>query len=253
MKNNISFNKIEYLKFTSYFNKKKFFILFLLLFLAVLIPTISGSMETNFWLRMYRILNNPFFNMLTSLAITFNVVFYMSELFKNYIVISRYSSYKEILNKYSKDIFFSILYLNIVVIILVIAGAILFCFGNLNMVQHPFYDMSMILYILFYLFRMITLNIIINLIFYRLFVFIGKKIITFIIFINSLLFFIINESINIVTSLSKIKLLYHYFFTDLIYSSFTLELIATVFEFIILIGIYKVIYYFSFAKKRDLL
>ena len=110
--------KMEYLKFTSYFNRKKFLLLFLLLFLAVLIPTISGSIETNFWMRMYNILNNPFFNMLMSLSISFNVLFYMSELFKNYEVISRYSSYKEILNKYSKDIVWSIGYLNIVAIIL---------------------------------------------------------------------------------------------------------------------------------------
>lgn len=253
MKKNNFFMKMEYLKFTSYFNRKKFLLLFLLLFLAVLIPTISGSIETNFWMRMYNILNNPFFNMLMSLSISFNVLFYMSELFKNYEVISRYSSYKEILNKYSKDIVWSIGYLNIVAIILVISGAILFCFGNIKMVQHPFYEMPMILYILFYLLRMIILNIISNLILYRLFIFITKKINTFIIFINSILFFIIDESAKIVTSLFEIKLLYHYFFTNLFYTSFMLEMMASFLEIIILIGLYRFISYISLLKKRDLL
>lgn len=245
--------KYEFSKLNYFFNKKSNLFVFLLIFLGAVLSTLSGSLSYNFWYKLFDILNNPIFNMLFFISIGLNVIYMMSEFSKSYLIVSRYKNFPQMIKKIAKDISIYTLYLYIISLIIAISGAIIFSFGNFNMINHPFYDIPIIFYIIFYIIRNAIIICIINLIIYLLLILFKKIFATFIIMLNSVFFFILFTDSSNILHFYNIKIIYHYYFTSIRYSSFLLEIVCSFFEIFVLAFIYKIFYKYIVSKKRDLI
>jgi hypothetical protein len=249
MKKRISF---FFSKYNSFFEKRSSLLIFLLLVLGVLIPTLSGSPTYNFWYKLFTILTSPFFNMMFFLAIGINVIYISSEFSKSYNIINRYTSYRKLVKNFIGDIVFTTIILLLVASILSIAGAVLLSFGDLSMINHPYYNIPMLFYIIFYIVRSCIFACIINAVVYQLLI-ILKDFATIILFliINSL-FMLLPNGILEISHFYNMPLLYHYYFSSVQYSSLFLEMICSSLEFLILLIIYKLFFKIVTLKKRDL-
>ena len=93
------FSKINY-----QFNNKKCLLIFLLLFIGVLLPTLSGSESYNFWSKLYNILNNPVYNMLLFISIGINMIYLIGEMMNNYMIILRCENLNKIIKNFINDV-----------------------------------------------------------------------------------------------------------------------------------------------------
>ena len=216
-------------------------------------PTLSGSPSSNFWYKLFSIITSPFFNMMFFLSIGANVIYVSSELSKSYNIISRYSNYDKLIKSFIHDIIITTVILCVVSIILAIAGAIVFSYGDFSMFVHPYYDIPIAIYIPLFLLRSWILACLINVIIYFLFIIFKKMASTFIILILSSFFLIMPSCMTEISHFYNMKLMYHYYFSMVHYSSLFLEMTCSFIQFIILFAIYKLLYRFVALKKRDLL
>lgn len=116
-KNNFSFdNAIS--KLAIHYNNKQNILIFLLLFLGALLPTLSDSDSFNFWYKLLNILRDPTFNMLLFAAIGINIVYITKDLMTSYDFIIRYQNMNDILKVFKKDLIISTIYLIIVMLIM---------------------------------------------------------------------------------------------------------------------------------------
>ena len=167
------FSKINY-----QFNNKKCLLIFLLLFIGVLLPTLSGSESYNFWSKLYNILNNPVYNMLLFISIGINMIYLIGEMMNNYMIILRCENLNKIIKKFINDVVIFTIYLIFVSFIMAIAGSIIFSFGDMKMINHPIYNIPMIVYIMFFLLRSIMIASIVNSIIFIIYIAFNKIIIT---------------------------------------------------------------------------
>lgn len=240
-------------KFNYYFSKKKSILIFLLLLMGVLVPTLSGSESYNFWYKLFNILNNPVYNMLLFISIGINAIYMANEFMSSYFVISRYQNIKNTIKEFEKDIIVFTIFLLAISFIIAIAGAIIFSFGDFRMINHPYYDFPIIYYILFFLIRSFVIATLVNSILY-LFMFKFNKIVsTFIILINGTLFFSLPDNNFLISHFYNMNFLYHYYYNFIKYSSFFLEIIISIIEIIILIGLNKFVFWYVSKEKRDLI
>lgn len=240
------FSKINY-----QFNNKKCLLIFLLLFIGVLLPTLSGSESYNFWSKLYNILNNPVYNMLFFISIGINMIYLIGEMMNNYMIILRCENLNKIIKKFINDVVIFTIYLIFVSFIMAIAGSIIFSFGDMKMINHPIYNIPMIVYIMFFLLRSIMIASIVNSIIFIIYIAFNKIIITIIILINSS-YFLLNAIDSIaIEHFYNMHLLFHNYYTSINYSSFFLEIIISVLEILFLIIIEKVLFKIVTNKKRD--
>lgn len=240
------FSKIDF-----HFSKKKNLLIFLLLFIGVILPTLSGSESFNFWNKLYNILNNPVYNMLLFISIGINSIYMASEYMKNYNILSRYQNIKIATKQCIKDIIIFTSYLIIISFIIAVAGAVIFSFGDLKMINHQIYNFPIIFYILFFLFRSIIMASIINSIIYLLFLKFDNVITIIIILVNSSLFFLLPGDLSIIDHFYEMHFLYYNYYNIVNYSSFLLEIVVSMIEIIILISINKLLFELLTNKKRD--
>lgn len=243
---------LKFLRYNYLLSKKDIMLTFLLILLGIAIPVISGTPETNFWYRLYVILKHPFTNTLFSLAIGFSIVYIFSYYTREYNVILRLSDYKKVIKKMATDICFYIGFFLLIYLILAMAGAILFCLGNYQMIDHPDYGVPIILYIIFYLFRMFAFLSITSFSIYMIFLVLKKGWTTIIFILNSLLICLLPDKVERIDHFYQLPLLYHYYLFDVRYQSFLLELICSILELLLLFIILEVLYRLIVKKKRDL-
>ncbi len=247
--NKIFFNvsKINY-----YFERKNSLLIFLLLLIGVLIPALSGSPSNNFWYRLFSILNSPFLNFMYFSAIGLNSIYISSELSKSYNVVNRYSNYKNLITSFVKDVIITTIILSIATIVLSISGAILFSFGNITMIQHPYYNFPIVIYIIFYIIRFFLFTCILTSIVYLLSLLFNKISSIIIILVFSSFFMILPEFLSDVNHFYNMPLLFYYYFLQIHYSTIFLEIICSILQFFMLLLVYKIIYKKITIKKRDL-
>ncbi len=242
-----------YLKINNHLNQKNILLIYLLILLGVLIPTLSGNVNHNFWYRLFNIQNSSFFNMMLFFAIGLNTIYYISECLKSYDFIIRYQNFKQMINIFIKDIIIFTIYFSFIALILSISGAILFSFGNFQIINHSFYNFSIIYYIIFFFIRSLIISSLINVLLFLLFIKFNKFTNLLIIIINSSLFMFISIGKLKVPHFYNMPILLHYYYIPTLYTDFLLELICSILEVILLIGIIKVIYSIFSCKKKDLL
>ena len=138
------------------------------------------------------------------------------------------------------------------VVVPAVAGSILFSFGDFSLINYSNYDISIILYLLFFVIRSIALSCIIAVI---LFIVINvfRKDISIVVFVilNSA-FLIVPSSQEIINHFYDCCFLYHYYFLDIRYASFFLEFLCSVLFVLIMLIICNVFYKVLCKKKREL-
>lgn len=251
-KNNFSLKDL-YSKINYQFNKKKCFLIFLLLFIGVLLPTLSGTESFNFWYKLFNILNNPVYNMLLFVSIGINIIYLAGDMTTNYTIISRYDNLNDIIKSFLKDVVIFTVYLIFVSFVMAIAGAILLSFGDIKMINHPIYNIPIIVYIIFFLLRSIIIASIINSIIFIAYITLRKLLATLIVIINSSFFMVNSASSTTINHFYNMHLIYHNYYTFIKYNSFLLEVIISVLEIIFLVIIASVLYKGVINKKRDLI
>lgn len=245
-------NSFTFLTLEAFFRQKRNLLVYLLLFLGVLLPALSGSDNYNFWYRIYYILISPFYNAMFYLAIGISTIYMIGEFSKSYTIASRCSDYRAFIKNNMKSIIVQIMYLFVVSFILVIAGAIFFSFNNFGMINHPDYALPIIYYILVYLIRSFLFCSLVTLILYLLFLVVKKVGATVLVLINSSCFYLLLFDVPLVKHFYNMPLLYQYYYGAFHCSTFGLEIICSTLEFIILYIIYKIISRIVLIKKRDL-
>lgn len=109
--------------------KEQDFFLFFIILVGVLIPTISGSENYNFWVRLDTILKNTYFQFLLFIAISLNTFWTTSEYLKNKEIIIRFKNYKKIIEVLCQKLIISTFYLLLTGFVLAISGAWAFSLG----------------------------------------------------------------------------------------------------------------------------
>lgn len=228
------------------------FLLFLILFLGALVPVLGYMPHYNFWLQLHRVLTNSIFNTIYFLALGLAIGVVSKKLVTNCNFVMRYSSYRDMFKAFIKDIIFITIFIYMVALILAVAGSVLFSFGDFSLINYSNYDISIILYLLFFVIRSIALSCIIAVI---LFIVINvfRKDISIVVFVilNSA-FLIVPSSQEIINHFYDCCFLYHYYFLDIRYASFFLEFLCSVLFVLIMLIICNVFYKVLCKKKREL-
>lgn len=248
----ISSMNLKIKQYNSYFERKNSLLVFLLILLGVLIPTLSGTPTNNFWYRLNAIMTDNFYNMMLFISIGINTIYYSNELTKNMNAIVRYKDYRDLVGKFIQDIFWVTIYLYVIGFLVAIAGAILFCFGDFSILNHQYYNISLPIYIFILFLRGCILNLIINSIIYLILIYFNKYISTTIILILGGLYFTVPAH-AMVTHFYNMPLIYHYYFIGTIFSSIILEVVCSLIEIFILYMLYKILFNIATCKKRDII
>lgn len=242
-------NKI--ISLNSYFKKKSNLLIFLILVIGVLVPGLSGSSNYGFFAKLNSILHNPYFNMFFFIATGLNVIYMRSNFSKNYDFIIRCENYSHLIKKFVLQIVIATAILYITSFILACSVSALFCYGNYSFNNHDVYGFNILYYLIFFFVRSILFASIINVIIYLLSCVFKRNVVMFIILLFSALFLLIPSG-KVVLHFYDAGLFYHYYFLDVYYISFWLEIISSLLQFILLIIISLLIYNCVIRKKRDL-
>ena len=252
MKKKMTKLKSEFTEITYFFNKKQSLLIYLILILGVIVPAFSGISNYNLWYRIHFILTNPFYNCLFFLAIAINMIYLLSDFTKRYEILCRYHNYSQIIKLFIKKICNFTIYLTLISLILVFAGSILFCMGEIDLIKHPVYNIYLIVYILFYIIRSIVFNCCVCSIIYLITIILKKYLSIILIIINTALYLLLSNSIEEINHFYNLHIMYHYYYFDIYYNNFVLEVICSLLEFFILYFVYKIIFIKVIQRKREL-
>lgn len=145
------------------------------------------------------------------------------------------------------------IYLYIVYLILAVSGSVLLSANNFNMIDYMFSSVPYIVYLLVLILRELLFMIILNVIIYLLLELNKKYLITILIFVIISLFLLATDYKILIKNFYSLYLLFPYYFQNIEYQSFTLELLCSMIELLILYGICKFILYRMTLRKRDVL
>ena len=215
-------------RLNSFFSKKNNILIYLIIFIGVLIPSLSPSFDTNIWNRLLSILNNPFFNCMYFFAIGLNVMYMVKENSKSFNFIIRFNNYHNLIKSFIKDIIIYTIFLYFISFILSFAGSILFSLDNFSMVDYFDYSFPVIIYIIFFAIRSIMISCLLNIIIYLLTLNRGKILSTIILTINSSLFLVLPQNYKIINHFYDLHIFPQYYYMYNSYSTFMLETICTI-------------------------
>lgn len=218
-------------KYDEYFNSKSSLIIILVIISSIILPAITSKTQYNFWSNLEYIFNNNITILLLNLAFMINIKNYLKNNYRYYIL-NRSLSYKSYVRSNLKDILVISIYVFISFIIIAVSGAILFSFGNFDLIHHDIYNVNYLLYIFIYIIKLFLSFLIINPIYYLIFEFNNKcyDILLFILVLLMSLFYL-----NLV-----------------IYPSFIIKIIFDLLELVIMFVIYKIVFGVICRKKRDI-
>ncbi|MEE0699386.1 MAG: hypothetical protein U0M66_02190 [Bacilli bacterium] len=241
---------ISLLKVNQLFKRKNNVLIFLLILMGVALPTLSGSLYYGFFQKLMQILTNSYFNMFFFIASGLNIIYMRSEFTNSYNLVSRISNYKMLIKSFVKDIIVGTVLLYLVSFVLASSGAIIFSFGNHQLFNHPVYGVNVLYYLLFYILRALVFASVVNVIIYLLSNLLKSKLTMVIILVFGIMFMIV--PFRNVTHFYEMSVFYHDYFLSTSYQSFSLEIICSMFEGMLLLFIGNVLYRLLVLKKRDL-
>lgn len=256
MKNKFNINKrIFFLSKINYlFSTKNSLLFFLLVIMAAIVSGISGVQSRNVFEKLYFILTDRLFNALLFLSLIINVLNIINLRLKNYEMTLRTKNILTFFKEIERDVNLSNHYSWVIIYLLALSSSIVFSMGNINMINHPNYEINIIIYLAVrMLITFIISKEIMNIICIMLFRY-NKNIIKIFGLIFSCVFFVL-PSLNVksIKSIFLILCLPHYFFIDVVFETFMLEISSA----LILIFVLKASYIYLKKKllkvKRDLI
>ncbi len=227
-------------------------LIYLIIVLGVCIPTFSGLASENFWVRLYSINTTPIYLTMFYLSTGLFTMYSIKNYCLEYNILIRNTNYKQMIDDSLKVIIFGTIFLNIIGLLLTIAGAVIFCYNDFSVISHPIYNISFISYMLFFALRGLTISCIINVTLYLLYMLFKDYANIILIAICSSFTALPSKSVKIL-HFYNMPLLFHNYYFNIEYSTFYLEILCSTIETLLLIGICKLLYYFAIKKKRDII
>ncbi len=172
--------------------------------------------------------------------------------FHNENIILRNNNFEKYINNNIINIIKINILLFLIVLIFLVVGSLIITDFNIDINSKIVYQFPAYLYCLFFSIRSLLIITMLSIIIYVLYWNFGKKI-TMIFWGACLcLFFISFPHNDVINKISEIPLLFIRYFKILPYTSFSLEIIATISQFVILLLILSIFYYLLIEKsKRD--
>lgn len=232
-------------------NRKHNLIIFLLILIGVIVPSVSGNPFATLYEKIYAILTNPLFNFFFFLAVGISCIYAKCEFSKSYNLISRVGNYKKFIKENIKYIFIETIFWYIIAIILSLSGAFLLCLGEYGLVNHPNYDFNILYYLIFFCIRGSVIAGLVNVIIYLISNFLKNKFTIVLLLALNILFLIVTKQ-NTINNFYNMSILYHNYFLNINYVSFLLEVLCTFLECTLLLMIKKFMFKVIISKKRDL-
>lgn len=243
-------NKLRITKINNYFKNKNSLLVFLLLIMGALIPSLSG-VSGGFFDNLLKVLRNSYFNMFFFLASGLSVINMRSVFSRDYDFVIRNTNYKALIKGFIIEITLSTMVIYITAFILASAFSALFCEGNYTVYNYLDYGFNVFYYLAFLLVKSLVLASLVNVITFLLSNLFKKNLTLLLVLFNSLLFIVISGN-KLVFSLYDFPVLYHYYFLGTNYNTFILEILCFGLQFIILCFISRLAYNLVTRKKRDL-
>lgn len=212
---------------------------------------LDSLLYANLFNQLLNCFTSSFYLVLLILAITINIISLSSEL-KSSNIILRYKNYHEYLKSCLKK--------NLIYVLLTLIISIFFCLFislvsvefKIKIISYYYYNISNLTYLVFTLIKIIVfLNLISIIIFYfhQLF----KNKITFFVLICLLATFFVPITLESkITSIVKIPIFIGHWFYALPYSSFFVEILAFLFQSLILILLGFLLKYLCVFKRKDI-
>ncbi len=242
--------KIYFSRLNTFFNRKENLLIFLILLIGVSVPAFSGLMHNNFYYRLQSILTSPIFNVMCFCALGLNVIFLKKELANNANIVIRYQTYSKMIQKNEKDICVFSVYICLIAVILSIAGAIVSCFGDYSFFIQASYQIPMLFCIIVAIIRFIVFQTILQVILYLISIRLNDFCAAIVILIQCVLVGVLQIP-KPIEHFYNLPLLPYYYFRNLTYTSFWLEILCFILYTIFLVGIWKIIEYWVSRKKQD--
>lgn len=237
-------NKIN---FENYLSKSQCKLLFFLCLIGVIPPALSYTTNTNLFEKFIIIIENPFSNIIVLMSVAILVYTIIINYCHNINIYTRCANQKQLINQGMYKILTSIMMIYTIFLILSLAAALLFSFGNYQLTEYEIYKIPILYYLFFKLLKNITIYCLIGIIIYLLFFIIRKKLnkILIILFLIATFFFPKKE----VASIIEIPLLFSRYLINVNYSSLFLEILIFILYSIILLFIISGIYSFLVNRK----
>ncbi len=236
----------------SHFNRKDTLIIVLIMGLGILIPLFSPTSQYNFWFNLYNILTNTYCNLFLVLSGILNISLYLKSDYK-YNLVNRFSSLKEYVRYHIPDILYMTCHLFFIYILLSVAGAIAFSMNHFEMVDYMFYGISILEYLPFFLVRELGILLFVQLISFFVLE-MGRKKFTVLFTILIVSCFVVTTNTNsIISHFYEASLSFPFYFQNIEYSSFSLEVLCSILYFGVLFLVYRLIFVLTTRKKRDIL
>lgn len=229
-----------------YYADTKSSLSFCILVIGVLLAIFSTNNIENLWFRFLMILFNKYNILILLTTINININKLLIFVNKNYNYLSRTYSYKSVIKNNLKYIFSLIMYYLSIYIILSLAGAFIFCHGNIKVVNY--FNTNIIIYIIYSLLKMIAAILTMNSFYYLLSFYIKKIFITFIaIIFNFSILFIPDQTV--ILHFYNIIPLYTFFLTLTPYLNFRLEVLCFFLYLSVTTSVNEILYSFIISKK----
>lgn len=237
-------------KYNEYFKKKNNIIVLLIIISGVLIPTFESHDSFDFWNNLNHVLVNPYNNMLLFLACIININNYSYSNKYRFNIINRFGSYREYMLNEIKDIVIINACVYVSYIIIAIASAIFLSFGLFGTFSYGYYDISIVIYEIFFIIRGLVLLTLIGIGYYILLSKNNRYFSLGVLFIILCCFIIPNmDSLKI----GNMYILYSSYFTNLNYHSFLIECLNSI-SYIVILSFLVLGGLILFSKKkRDIL
>ncbi len=228
-------------------NKKVLLISILILFITTLLLSFMYFPNLNFFAVLKTIITNPVY--ITSLILSILIITVsIYEDNNNYFIILRNKNYNVFLEKNFKIIKIYIFFLITLSIILASIFATIRCKMNFLVIQDNIYNLSITIYLLFYITRLyIFIYLLIKLVYLLQILFhkIGGVILSFfLVFLN------FTYSSTNIKEILQIPILITDYFKEIKYSNYYLEISGSILQIIILIILINITNYFIERKKN---
>ena len=235
------------------FNSKSYIILYITLMIGILIPTFSSNTVDNVWVKFLNIISNEWFITAVIISVLL-IVERIYNIYHNINIMIRFKDLKSFIKNALKVI------TNNIIIYLIFAIFISFIFSivisnfNFSTYYYSYYEINLIIYEMFFAIRLIAIIYLLSIICYFLRFNFGN-VITIIIFavitILNLMYYQIPFFSNInITDFTSIPFLFISYFKIIDFSSFWLEICASLIQLLILVTIIIIIEFINIEKEQ---
>lgn len=172
--------ELKYLiNFDNYISKRDSTLLFLMTILAVIPTLLSGNQNSNLWERLINTIQSPLANVMFFSGLIIIMLSVKKHICYNELFFSRFSNCRELIIYGLWTIAVATTIFYIVFVLLALAGATFFSFGNYDFGIYEKYNMSMAIYIFFTIIKNIIIYVTLSIILFLFSNLIRKKIIKY--------------------------------------------------------------------------